>query len=163
MGTLFEVLAICTLVFIVLLQFSGGVTILLFSGVFVAQILINVFDNKHCYVYRHRHHSEDGVSAEEESNGGLCSLRAKICCSIISKLVAFILQMIGILGLVAFLVYRSVSRGEAVNYGPVIGLPLSFFVLSIVWSNRFQETITASGKCGVSARYKSSKFTENAQ
>ena len=155
-----EVLAISTLVFVVLTEFTAGVSILLFSAIFIVQILINIFDNKHCYIYRHRH---EDMSTEEPNNNnnnnnsrGFCSLRAKIFCSVIAKLLAFFLQFSSILGLVGFLVYRNISQDEPINFRPVIGMPISFFVLSIVWSNRFQETITASGKCGVSARYKSS-------
>lgn len=136
-----EVLAISTLLLLVIAEFSPGVSILLFSGVFIAQTVLNVFNNHTCC------NSKQDVSAT--------------CCSISSKLLAFVLQSLGLFGLVGYLMYQGVVLGAAVEYRAVIGLPLAILLLSVVWSNRCQEYIARSHNGQVSARYKSSKTQNN--
>ena len=143
-----EVLAISTLLFLVLSKFSPGVSILLFSGVFVSQTIINVFDNDACCSsYRSKYNVTPIVVNRRKS--------AIAFCSISTKLVAFMLQVIAIFGIVSYFVYEALVLGEPLEYRVVIGMPLALIVLSIVWSNRCQEFIAKSSVCGVSARYKS--------
>lgn len=151
-----EVLAISTLLLLVIAEFSPGVSILLFSGVFITQTILNVFDNEG---YRQKY--QKAPLDNPDSQGGRCSGISAACCSVSSKLLAFILQCIGLFGLIGYCVYRTVVLGAAAEYRAMIGMPLAIIVLSVVWSSRCQKYIARSNNSHVSARYKSSKRVYN--
>ncbi len=151
-----EVLAICTILFLVLSEFSPGVSILLFSGIFISQTIINVFDNDACcssYMPKYKRAPPDDPSVRRRRFGFISSS----FCSISTKLIAFMLQVVGILGIVSYFAYKRLVLGEPIEYRIVVGMPLAIIVLSILWSSRCQEFIARSSVCGVSARYKSGK------
>lgn len=80
----------------------------------------------------------------------------------IVKTIAFLLQVVGTLAL-AVLIWKEVHKSDPKGYlKPIIGLPLSVIVLSIIWSNKVQEFIAAPGntscKLPYSARYKAGEF-----
>lgn len=145
-----EVLAISTLLLLVIAEFSPGVSIFLFSGVFFTQTVLDVFENDACCNFKQK-------LDDLENPARKCFGVSVTCFSISSKLLAFVLQCIGLFGLVSFLVYKTVVLGTAVEYRAVIGMPLAILVLSMVWSNRCQKYIARSHNSQVSARYKSSK------
>ena len=146
----------CTLVFLVISEFSPGVSILLLSGVFLSQTFIGLFDNDVCcqnkpmYI---RAATEDGYHKRSR-----LSTFSSGFCSVVSKMLALVLQIAGILGLVGYFAYRTLVFGDPIEYRVVIGMPLAILVLSIVWSNRCQEYITRSSILDVPARYKSGKL-----
>ena len=149
-----EVVAISTLVLLVVAEFSPDVSILLFSGIFITQTIVNVFDNDACCGVRPQY--QKASLAELERQRRVSGLPAAFC-SVSSKLFAFMLQLTGILGLVGYFLYKSLVLGDALEYRVVVGMPLSLLVLSVVWSNRCQKFIARSPNKDVSARYKSSK------
>ena len=152
-----EVLAISTLLFLVLSEFSPGVSILLFSGVFISQTIINVFDNDACCnSYRPKYIK---TTTEEPRSQRSYAFFSASFCSISTKLIAFTLQATGILGIISYFAYKRHVLGAPIEYRIVVGMPLAIIVLSIVWSNRCQAFISKSSICGVSARYKSGKWS----
>lgn len=152
-----EVLAICTLLFLVLSEFSPGVAILLFSGVFISQTIINVFDNDAC-CNSYRSNYKRASTEDPRSHGRGYGFISASFCSISTKLIAFVLQAVGILGIVCYFAYKAFVLGAPIEYRIVVGMPVAIIVLSILWSNRCQEYIARSSICGVSARYKSGKM-----
>lgn len=148
--SLLEVLAICTLLFLVLSEFSPGVSILLFSSIFVSQTIINVFDSNAC-----THRSNYKQAFTKESNLKRTGSGFTSFIGISTKVIAFLLQVVAILGIMSYFAYKKVVLGEPLEYRIVVGMPLAILVLSILWSNRCQEFIARSPVCGVSARYKS--------
>ena len=113
---------------------------------------------------------EEGEEGEDNSHGNtpkkmIMRVLSDLFQNRVTKTVAFLLQILGILGLagVIGLEFQKTSEPE-VYLEPVIGLPLSIIVLSIVWSNKIQEYIAAPGKASwnrpyikYNARYKASK------
>ena len=74
------------------------------------------------------------------------------------KLVSVLLQLIGIIGFVVFLVVKASVSSEVYLF-PVIGMPLSIAILSIVWSNKAQEHLAnPQGKSHNLVRYKASEY-----
>lgn len=142
-----------TLVFLVVAEFSPGVSILLFSAVFITQTLISSVDNDACCKYNANY-----MRAPTEENYNFqnrCSTLSSGFCTVVSKLLAFTLQAAGIFGLVGYFAYKTLVRGDPIEYRVVVGMPLTVLVLSIVWSNRCQQFIATSSIPDVPARYKS--------
>lgn len=74
------------------------------------------------------------------------------------KPVSVFLQFIGIIGFMAFLVVKASVTSEVYLF-PVIGMPLSIAILSIVWSNNVQEYLAnPQRKSQNLVRYKASEF-----
>lgn len=153
-----EVLAMSTLVFLVIAEFSPGVSILLFSGVFILQTLISAFDSDMCCQPKSKYLR--APTEEPGKRGGRCTALSSSLC-IVSKLLAFVLQVFGVLGLVGYFVYKTIVEGEPLEYRVVVGMPLAILALSVVWSNRCQEFIVGSSIPGVPARYKSGRYLLN--
>ena len=80
------------------------------------------------------------------------------------RFLAFLLQILGIGGLVTFLVVEAKVKREIFLF-PVIALPLSITTLSILWSSKVQEYLVTpeSRICDppFNARYKASEFTSS--
>lgn len=156
-----EVVAISTLLFLVTSEFSPGVSILLLSGVFIIQILINTFDKDACCSLQQKYRVSVAEYPSNESNP-LSTSRFRAICCVSLKVVAFLLQSIAIFGIIGYVIYTTVVLEEPLNFRLVIGLPFALVLLSIVWSDRVQEFIAKSSikdKAGNyrSGRYKSSK------
>lgn len=181
----------CTLVFLVLTELSPGVAILVLNGVFFVQILIDThssFRTKQCATDNcdlRRNSERQGYDRVDQANSPehepflipmedgrykyfMKFLRRLQCITeyYVVKVIAGLLQFVGIAGLIGYWIYivkTGKSAGKEVVYlHPLIGLPLVLLALSVIWSNRFQEAIAKSGvrkdDKKVSARYKSSKF-----
>lgn len=74
------------------------------------------------------------------------------------KLVSVLLQFIGIVGFLAFLVIKARVTSEVYLF-PVIGMPLSIAILSIVWNNKIQEYLAnPQRKSHNLIRYKASEY-----
>ena len=145
------------LIFLVITQFTPAVSIFLFSGVFITQTILNVFDHNACCNFKtSKQHIAPPEDPENRSNK--CSVCSGTSFSVASKLLAFLLQVVGVFGVVGYYVYDTVVFGAPIEYRVVVGLPLAIFVLSVVWSNRCQEFIARSSNSLMSARYKSSKL-----
>lgn len=145
-----------TLVFLVLAEFPPGVSILLFSGVFISQTLISMFDNDVCCSFTPEY--TRAATDEMDHSKNRCTALSSGFCSIVSKLLAFVLQLTGLLGLVGYFVYKTLVKSEPIEYRVVVGMPLAVLALSIVWSNRCQEFIVRSSIPNVPARYKSGGY-----
>ena len=77
------------------------------------------------------------------------------------RFLAFLLQILGIGGLVAFIAVKAKMKSN-IGLNPVIALPLSITTLSILWSNKVQEYLVTP-EAGLSdpsfnARYKASEL-----
>lgn len=190
LSSVVEVLAMCTLIFLVLPELSPGVAMLALNGVFLVQIIFDVhssFRAKQCsteecnvrrYTTRNGYSQVGRVESPErqplfhQADDGRYKHLMKflrplqhILESYVVKVIAGILQLVGVAGLIGYWIYVVKARKSAgrdqVYLHPLIGLPFVLLALSMIWSNRFQEWIAESNtrKDGnkVSARYKSSK------
>lgn len=194
LSSMVEVLAMCTLVFLVLPELSPGVAILALNGVFFIQIIIDVrssFRAKQCSTEEcnvRRNTSRNGYNPVGQAdspehqpffnqvdtgrNKHLMKFLRHLQCILeyhVVKVIAGVLQFVGVAGLIGYWIYvvksgKSAGK-QSVYLHPLIGLPFVLLALSTIWSNRFQEAIAESNvrKEGkkVSARYKSSKLKEN--
>lgn len=191
LSSLVEVIAMCTLVFLVLTELSPGVAVLVLNGVFLVQILIDVRSSfrtqqcatENCNVRRHTVRQGYNVVGQDDSpehqpfldqvDDGryktLLRILRRVKCILecyVVKIIAALLQFVGVAGLIGFWIYvvRSGNSAgkESVYLHPLIGLPFVLLALSMIWSNSFQEAIARSNNLRaddkkVSARYKSSE------
>lgn len=156
--TVLEVLAISTLIFLVLSEFSPGVSILLMSGVFITQIFVNLLESdfvKHVFSFSRKSRFVERPADKASP------VNYKTCCSVSIKLLAFLLQVTGLIGLVGYWLYTVFIQGANLEFRVVVGLPVALITLSVVWSNRVQKFISRSSMDEVSARYKSSKSLDS--
>ena len=175
-------MAMCTLIFLVLTELSPGVAILVLNGVFIVQTLIdipNAFRRQSCRNrqdcnLRHCHRAGYRIVGTNEVQsivgGGNQGKEDKtlfdkclqhLQCFLeyyVVKVVALILQVLGVAGLIAYCIYVPERK---TYFRALIGLPLVLLALSAIWCNRFQEAMAKShvrnDDIKVSARYKSSK------
>ena len=179
----------CTLVFLVLTELSPGVAILVLNGVFIVQIIIDVQSslrerqciNDNCNLRRrgYRGVNEPDNLEQQPLNYVPAPVQEgkykhfmkflkqlqRITDFYAVKIVAGLLQVIGVVGLIGYwiaVVKSGKSAGKPNVYlHPLIGLPFVLLTLSTIWSNRFQEAIARSNvrkdDKKISARYKSSK------
>lgn len=166
-ASLFEVLAISVLVYIVLPSLLPDVSILLLNGVFTVQILIDISQTKTscCTPTGYRPLEQDDRDREGqqvEVPGERPKLVKRGCEALLenrtTKILAFLLQFLGICALGAFSEF-DYSKSRFTQDLPVIlatsiSIPIVLFILSLIWSNRMQEFISR-GPSTHSARFKS--------
>ncbi len=199
-----EVVAMSLLVFLVLTELSPSVSILVLSGVFMVQTFIDAYtafrkcrdDNKCPMQGRRRGYDEVGeanhqegqpfMNQEEEGETKryvrVLQRLHSISENYVVKVFATLLQLLGVFGISSFFIYMMVkgsAKGEVdyIYMRPVISLPFVLLILSMIWSNRFQEAIARPDrkttdqqkrttktsreehkKSIITARYKSSKL-----
>ena len=181
-----------TLLFLVLTELSPGVAILVLNGVFLIQTAIDVYSSfrnrkkclsDSCNGHRHGDYTEMNDHAEEkellvddleqgqgQEQGRFMAFLSRLQCVLehyVVKVVALLLQLGGLVGLIAFwavkvLTAENLPAKKNVYMKPLIGLPLVLLSLSFIWSNRFQEAIAKPNlklnkDKKVTARYKSSE------
>ena len=153
--------------FLVLAELPPGVGILLLNGVFVAQILIDLRENKRLYccgpdcsensnypVLRAAFRNKQGYSRIENTDQlesqenktyskseQLIHFLWKVLETRTTKTVALLLQVGGIFGFVGLWVALMHRNGTVYFLRPVIGFPLVLLVMSVIWSTQFQELI----------------------
>ncbi len=149
-----EVLAISTLVFLVLTQLSPGVGILVVSGVFITQTFVNILE---CDLIKHICSCTYRSRFMPKPDDKPSPANFKSCCNATFKILAFILQIVGLVAMVGYWIYTAMSQNSQIQYQLVVGLPAAIIALSIAWNRRVQSYISRSSREGVSARYKSSK------
>ena len=155
-----------TFVYLVLPEVSSGIGIMLLCGVFISQILVDFYKTPvpqfgtycqkcTCNCQRSRRQEYHRLQSDPQPNTDTpCILHERhsmyskagvIIENKIVKVLAFLLQLIGIVG---FIVVWTIKSKEP-NYKlhrPVIGYPLVIVVLSILWTNVFQEFIAEPKK-----------------
>ena len=161
-------------VYLVLPELSPGAGILLLCGVFVFQICVDLVktpnkfwgQNYGCCCRETERNGYDTIALNTRKKWRIVSY---FVCFVqvmlenkITKFFALLLQIAGIFGFVAMWVFHIRNQGYNM-FRPMIGFPLVVFVLSVIWSNFFQEKIATvhkknTVKEGVTARFKSSKF-----
>ena len=183
-----EVTAMCVLVYLVFAELPSDISILLLNGVFSAQLVIDIKDthnwvccNRGCFgeigscLTRSRRNAhrrgyervEEGRDRDSQSNSNfvqcLLSVFGTILENRITKVMALLLQVGGVIALIAFLIVKTHANKDH-PIQPMIGIPLVLLVMSVIWSNRFQEMIAKPTTTHTiedekrTARYKSSKL-----
>ena len=154
-----EVLAISVFVFLVLSYLPPDVSILLLNGVFVVQIIIDIF---HTPCRPHQRDSE----LPKKPNKILGKVRV-IFENKFTKLLALGLQLAGIISLAIYLGTSLHDEQDSDTYmkalRPIITFPLVLIVMSFIWSDWIQKLLAkAKAKTAIfhSARYKSSKLAD---
>ena len=182
MASIFEVIAICVFVFLVLAYLPPGISILLLSGVVFCQIAVDlVYTKKNCCDVDCSNLSSSDKNGyddlEDLRNGAAQSpLMGKtqkvfgflnmLLENRMVKLLALFFQLVSIITFIVLWAlyytgpYHS-SKMFLYKLQPLIALPLSLIVLSVIWTNKFQEYIakihTHRYSDDRTARYKSSK------
>lgn len=153
-----EVLAISVFVFLVLSYLPPDVSILLLNGVFVVQIIIDIFHTP-C-----RPHQRDSERPKKPNK--ILGIVRVIFENKFTKLLALGLQVAGIISLAIYLGIR-LLYDEQDSYmkalRPIIAFPLVLIVMSFIWSDWIQKLLAkAKVKTAIfhSARYKSSKLAD---
>ena len=169
-----EVFTISTFVFLVLSYLPPNISILILSGVFFVQICIDIKRApwKPAPASRHQYHNLEMEAPVKPSQLSLWLATLKewfrqLLENRTVKIVALVLQAVGILVLTIFLGVkkRDIDRGGSVAVSkilrPVIALPIALLIISFIWSDKVQKLIAHTnhivGECRT-ARYKSSKL-----
>ena len=164
-----EVFTISTFVFLVLSYLPPNVSILILSGVFPVQIIIDIYCNrvpcKPSPATRRQYQNLDMMVTPVRPSKRLAVLKEYSRMALENKVVkyiALVLQVGGILGLAIFLGVRR-PEGTALSkiLRPIIAFPIALLIMSFIWSDKVQKLIAhTKRKVGKSctARYKSSKF-----
>lgn len=157
-GSIAEVFAMTIFVYLILPEVSSVAGILLLSGVFVAQIAIDIYNTpipyfgshhqKYSCLKRqrkeyHRLHSPETspmTSVTVRQSHSVCLIAEIIIENKMVKILAFSLQLTGIIGFSALWSKLSMDAHYK-SYWTIIGYPIVIIVLSIIWSNVFQEQI----------------------
>ena len=166
-------------VYLVLPELSPGVGILLLCGVFVFQIIVDIkrTPNKYCCqrnnkCYRNTGmYEDDPLIAQPNIKGRKKGIKDKFMHIIqvlfenkITKLIALVLQITAIFGFISiWVLHIKPLIGSQNMIRPMLGYPVIALVLSVIWSNFFQDKIAefhhkVSLKEGATAKFKSSKF-----
>ena len=170
-GAVVEVFAMTIFVYLVLPEISPGVGILLLCGVFFIQICIDIVKTPNWYCGQGTcmltHRNEYNELSRQRSTGGLSWAKVYgrvekvvkvLLANRIAKVVALIVQIIGMFGFIGLWV----GMTKSMHYDmvrPMVGFPLIILALSFIWSNFFQEKIAEADKHkDVTARFKSSKL-----
>ena len=149
-----EVLAISVFVFLVLSYLPPDVSILLLNGVFVVQIIIDIFHTP-C-----RPHQRDSERPKKPNK--ILGIVRVIFENKFTKLLALGLQVAGIISLAIYLGI-SLQHSDMKALQPIIAFPLVLIVMSFIWSDWIQKLLAkAKVKTAIihSARYKSSKLAD---
>lgn len=177
-GAVVEVFAMTIFVYLVLPEISPGVGILLLCGVFFFQICVDIVKTPKWYCGQGTcmltHRNEYNELPRQRSTGGLSWAKVYrraekvvrvLLANRIAKVVALIVQIIGMFGFIGLWV----GMTKSMHYDmvrPMVGYPLIILALSFIWSNFFQEKIAEADKDrerrskDVTARFKSSKLFE---
>ena len=178
-------LSITVFVYLVLPEIPSGIGILLLCGIFSFQTLVDfrMFwnQNKQMKPMQRRTRGEylriqDSDTGDQNQRLGdpVEPWKCSVMCFIaflfenrIMKMLAFLLQLIGILGFSISWGLKSQEHTYGLILQPVIGYPVVAIVLSVLWSNFFQTEISKpkqerdkpmeEEKEIIKARFKSSK------
>ena len=147
-------------VYLILPEVSSGAGILLFSGVFVAQIAMDIYytpipyyfgsHNQKCSCllrqqkgYHRTYNDLQTSPLASFTFQHIHSVRSKaeiIIENKIVKVLAFLLQLMGIFGFSAL--WSELSKDTKYkSFWPTIGFPIIIIMLSIIWTDSFQEYI----------------------
>ena len=150
-----------TFVYLVLPEVSPGVGILLLCGVFFFQICIDIVKTPNwywgqgqgCCARAGERNGYDALPLGNRQNLTSCNwetwwtiFRYFVCIvqvlfeNKIAKAVALLLQLVGIFGFIGMWVVN-VQHLSYNMVRPMVGYPLAIFVLSVIWSNFYQEKI----------------------
>ena len=172
-------IAICVFVFLVLAGFPPGISIFLLSGVVFCQIAVDFFYTKKncCGIDCSKLNSSDRNGYENLQKGAAQSPSMGKTQKIfgflnmvfenrIIKLLALFLQLASIITfIVLWACFYTGPYHELPMFSnklrPLIALPLCLIVLSVIWTNKFQDYIAKIYTHQIhddrTARYKSSK------
>ena len=155
-----------TFVYLVLPEVSSGIGIMLLCGVFISQILVDFYKTPvilfgtycqkcTCNCQQLQRQEYHRLQSDPQPNTDTpCTLHERhsmyskagvIIESKTVKVIAFLLQLIGIVVFIAVWTIKSKEPNYKL-YRPVIGYPLVIVVLSILWTNVFQEFIAEPKK-----------------
>lgn len=153
-----------TFVFSVLCYLPPDLAPLGMQAVFIFQFVLDYIylcsknDNPHqnqsgcCYSNNSEYET---IGEEGQSTVKYCSIFVE---NKTGKLVSIVLQLIGIVGLLVFLVVEGSMTRDSYLF-PIIAMPLSIITLSFVWSNKVQEYLAnPQGKSHNLVRYKTSEL-----
>ena len=147
--------------YLILPEVSSGAGILLLSGVFVAQIAMDVYNTpipyfgpcrQKCSCLKGQQKQYRRINSDPEispvtvhQSHSMCSKAGVIIENKIVKVFALLLQLAGIIGFSALWSKLSMdTRYKSLR--PIIGYPIVIIVLSIIWTNLFQEYIAQPRK-----------------
>ena len=166
-GSIVEVSAISTFVYLILPEIPSGIGIMLLSGVFFAQIAIDTYYTpKVCFCFylqrckckclprRQRNHNNDLESIQNEEIMPLTSVithrshsKLIIFEDKIVKFFALLLQLTGILGFsILTLCSNFLEDRDSISLRIVVGYPIFCIVQSILWTNVVQDLFAKPGK-----------------
>lgn len=152
-GSILEVFATTVFVYLVLPEIPSGIGILLLCGVFSFQTLVDIRNqNRHQMKPTKQKRTKGGYLRIQDSDTGdqdqsdlvdsyKCSVMYFILEDRIVKILALLIQFIGIVGFSMSWGLKSKEYTYDFIVQPVIGYPLVAFVLSVLWSNFFQTVI----------------------
>ena len=144
-------------VYLILPEVSSGAGILLLSGIFIAQIAMDIYNTPMpCFgshrrkcnclqrqrmkYYRIHSNLQTSVAPSVTANQShsICSKAGIIVENKIVKALALLFQLTGIFGFSA-LWNKLSGDAQYKSFWPIIGYPIFIFVMSIIWTNLFQE------------------------
>ena len=157
-----------TFVYLVLPEVSSGIGIMLLCGVFISQILIDIYKTPvpnfgsscqmcTCDCLRSQRQEYDRLQSyphqntdtsyfdQEGQSEYLYSKAGVIIENKIVKVIAFLFQLTGIAGFIVLWITKS-NENNYNFYRPVFGYLFVIVVLSILWTNIFQEFIAEPRK-----------------
>lgn len=161
-------------VFSVLCYLTPHVAILTMQSVFFFQFLLDIYYARIPWLRKSNvqniHEFQNSISTDltrfERWQLKIRELFRVILENKLMRFLASLLQILGIVGFIVFIVVEANVRKDILF--PAIFLPLSIATLSIVWSNKVQEYLVipqsgedrSNGMCSTpfSARYKASEF-----
>ena len=176
--------------FLVMSNLPPSISILLLNGVFIVQIAIDVWYSKWpshrcsrdaidvCSEFKRWKRSRsshddynplDSTSPTKSKSSKMSwkrlrrmieALPKSILENKLAKIVSFLLQFAGIVGLAIYVGVKSHGRHFNKVLYLVFAFPITLLVMSAIWSNKFQRWMACPQKvdnCNYTARYKSSK------
>ena len=169
-----EVLAMSTFVFSVLCYLTPDIALLSMSGVFLVQLLLDVYyvpckyKCQQCIQYEPMDEELQPQSVILGPAADRRIRRVQQCFEFLleNKLVrsvAFGLQLLGLVGLIVCIgLHLDKEKELEYHLPPIVALPLTTLALSIMWSNKVQECVltTKNTTCNNStnARYKAGEY-----
>ena len=143
-------------VYLILPEVSSGTGILLLSGVFVAQIAMDIYNTPilyfgpchqkcSCLKGHQKEYRRIYSPVTVHQPHSMCSKAGIILENKIVKVFAFLLQLTGIIGFSALWSKLSMDTHYK-SFWAIIGYPIVIIVLSIIWTNLFQEYIAQPRK-----------------
>ena len=147
-------LALTIFVYLILPEVTSGAGILLLSGVFIAQIAMDIYYTPiPCYFGSHSqkcsclrrqqkgyHRTYNDLQPSPLVSHSVRSKAGIIIENKIVKVLAFLLQVMGIFGFSAL--WNELPKDTKYkSFWPIIGFPVVIIMLSIIWTDSFQEYI----------------------